>query len=242
VYKDGRLVWWIPVLIGVVVGGTTGAIVAENNRVDWWKGAITGAFIGAGIGALGASAFGASGITTVATGGAKVATTAWSYASSVLIGANANMAFAFAGGAKGEDMWKYGLVGAATSAAFTIGGFEAAKALKGANKFWQVSARLGIQMASTSLNSIGNNWAAGRDLLGSFAVGIGPVNVRFGKDHCGPSLNIGDNISNAIFNGIGSAEGLVEQAVSDIKNISITQALIMGAKEAIWGMIFPFRR
>jgi len=196
--KDGKLAWFIPIIIGAVVGGTTGAIIAENKGVDWWKGAITGAFIGAGVGALGASTFGASGITV----GGK-ATAAWSYTYSVLIGANANMAFAFAGGAKGEDMWKYGLVGAATSAASTIGGFEAAKALKDANKFWQVSARLGIQMASTSLNSIGNNWAAGKDPLGSFAVGIGPVNVRVGKDHCGPSLNLSDNISNAIFNGIG---------------------------------------
>jgi RHS repeat-associated protein len=73
---SGEIVWFIPVIIGAVVGAYTGASIQSGTAAFWnwkpdaWKGAIAGATLGYGV----SGAIGASGMTTVAANGATVAT------------------------------------------------------------------------------------------------------------------------------------------------------------------------
>lgn len=189
---DGRFVWFI--VIGAAIGATAGGFIAENNGVDWWKGSIAGAFIGAGVGAYAASGFGAEGILT--TGGE--ATKAWGTTTSIINSANVNMGFGLVSGGSGEDLWKFGTVGAASGAFSVTGGLGLAEQGFGG--------RLAYQGISTTGQSIGNNWARGDDPFGKFTVGLGPVNLTAGRNMSwGNILRIENNWGNVITNGLGIA-------------------------------------
>lgn len=177
---DGKFAWFVPVIIGAVAGGYAGASIASGNwnpanwNSNWWKGAITGAFIGAGVG-LGVSAgFGATGIKAAGGGLTK----AWGITSSMINGANVNMAFAAMGGGGLDELWKSGIVGAAGAGFTATGGFGLAKnGLFGS----KLAGKLAFQMAGTASQSIGNNWASGNPLFSKISLGVGPVNLTLGK-------------------------------------------------------------
>lgn len=188
--ENGEFAWWLPVLIGAAIGGTTGAVVSHNTGGEWWQGAIVGAFMGAGVGALAAPAIvGTASMTT----SAGTATTGWGITTSIINSANLNMAFGSLTGASREDLWKFALTGAAS------GGFTATGGLTLAKRGF--AARLGFQAIGTAGRSIGNNWASNRDLLSRVSVGIGPVNFTLGKGQ--KLLQAKNNIGNIIAHSIG---------------------------------------
>jgi RHS repeat-associated protein len=191
--EDGELAWFAPILIGAVVGGTSGGIIAHNNGIEWWKGAITGAFIGAGIGAYAAPALGASGMYTTTTTGVKVATDGWGIATSIINGSNINMVLGGLNGAGGENLWKFGLVGAGSGAFTATGGIGLAE--KG------FVGRLGFQGIGTAGRSIGNNWANGVDRFRRVTLGFGPINLSFGEGQ--KLLQLDNNIGNVVRNSLG---------------------------------------
>lgn len=203
---DGQLAWFIPVIIGAVVGGTTGGIVAHNNGQDWWKGAITGAFIGAAVG-LGVSATigPAGGITGITVGNSTAATAqltqAWGITSTAIQGANVNMAMSAFGGGDLDNVYKSGIVGAASGLFTATGGFGMVKAWGSQSKTAQFIGRQFYQGIGTAGRSIGNNWAAGRDPFSRVTVGAGPVNLTFGKGQ--QLLQWQNNIGNIATNAVG---------------------------------------
>jgi RHS repeat-associated protein len=72
---DGRLVWFVPIIIGAVIGGASQGIAAENNGGHFfdgfWKGALVGAAAGAtGVG-VGAWASGLGSFGSALAGGAS---------------------------------------------------------------------------------------------------------------------------------------------------------------------------
>jgi RHS repeat-associated protein len=125
---DGRIAWFVPVILGAAIGATSGGIIAHNNGKDWWQGAITGGIIGAGIGLGVTAGFAASpsvsvtGLSGGATGsfgayGAK--SLAWNIVSNGLITANINMASTWIQGGELDAVYKSGLIGLGAGA---IGG------------------------------------------------------------------------------------------------------------------------
>ncbi len=190
---DGRNPVFIAMAIGATIGATSGGIIAHNNDIDWWKGAITGGFIGAGIGSMIAVPLYPSAIATGVGTPQVAATTSWGITSSIVNGANVNMAMAYSSGANGGDLWKFGITGAASGAFNITGGFGMVK--KG---FW---GRLGYQGLATAGSSVGNNWAAGRDLFSKYTIGVGPVNFTFGKNQ--RLLQAENNIGNIAINALG---------------------------------------
>jgi len=46
---DGELAWFVPIIIGAVVGGATGGVIAHNNGQDFWGGVLKGAMTGAAL-------------------------------------------------------------------------------------------------------------------------------------------------------------------------------------------------
>ncbi|MCL2412612.1 MAG: hypothetical protein FWC98_00555, partial [Bacteroidales bacterium] len=68
----GEIVWFVPIIIGAVVGGVSGGIIAHNNGGEWWQGALIGAGIGALSGgtAVGVSALGGGAMLAGASAGA----------------------------------------------------------------------------------------------------------------------------------------------------------------------------
>lgn len=195
---DGRLAWFIPVIIGAVAGGTAGGIIAHNNGQDWWKGAIAGAFIGAAAGLGVSAAIGpAGGISGITVGNSTAATAqlskAWGITSSAIQSANVNMAMTAFQGGDLDNIYKSGIVGAASGLFSATGGFGLAK--KG------IGGRLAYQGIGTSTQSIGNNWAAGRDPFSRVTVGVGPVNLTFGKGQ--QLLQWQNNLGNIAMNSFG---------------------------------------
>lgn len=184
---DGELAWFVPVISGAILGGTTGGIVAANNGQDWWKGVISGAFIGAAAGAVFSAAIGAQGITTLNAAGETILTKGWGITTSALNGGVLNMA------TNGGEGWKSALVGSFSSAFSITGGFGIAKK--------SLFSKLAYQGISTSSRSIGNNWARGEDPLGKWTLGVGPVNFTLGKGQ--QLLQLSNNIGNVASNGFG---------------------------------------
>ncbi|NIU86911.1 MAG: hypothetical protein GWN56_06330 [Nitrosopumilaceae archaeon] len=106
-------------------------------------------------------------------------------------------------GERGWGLLGYAGVGFATGYFGARGGFGLAGSQKTA-KGLRIAGRLSTQIITTASRSIGNNLAAGRDPFGSFLVGLGPVNLRLGKNQTWRNiLNIKDNWFNAVSNGIG---------------------------------------
>jgi RHS repeat-associated protein len=203
---DGRLVWFVPVIIGAVVGGTAGGIIAHNNGQDWYKGAITGAFIGAAVGLGVSAAIGPTGgITGMTVGNSTAATAqltkAWGVASTAIQGANVNMAMTAIQGGNLDNVYKSGIVGAASGLFTATGGFGMVNAWGSQDKTAQFIGRQLYQGIGTAGRSIGNNWAAGRDPFSRVTVGAGPVNLTFGKGQ--QLLQWQNNIGNIAMNSFG---------------------------------------
>lgn len=111
-------------------------------------------------------------------------------------------AFLFSGGqASVDQLWKYGISGAASGAYSVTGGFGLVEGFGTNSKLLQFGGRLAYQSSSTALASVGNNWAAGRDPLSRVTVGVGPVNLTLGKNQ--RLLQWQNNIGNIFFNGVG---------------------------------------
>ncbi|NJK93544.1 MAG: hypothetical protein HC905_00205 [Bacteroidales bacterium] len=196
---NGELAWFVPIIIGAVIGAYTGASVQSGTAAFWdwdqdaWKGAIVGAFIGAAVGAGVSAAIGPSGGIVGMTTTTGEITQAWGVTTSAINGANINMAFSAMGGGDLDNIWKAGVVGAASSMFTATGGFGLAK-----HGFW---GKLGTQMIGTSGTSIGNNWAAGADPFSRVTLGVGPVNLTLGKGQ--KLFQWQNNLGNIITNGIG---------------------------------------
>lgn len=202
---DGELAWFVPVIIGSVVGGYAGASIQSGSwnpgkwEKDWYKGAITGALIGAAAGAGVSAAIGPQGgITGITVGNSTAAgaglTKGWGIATSALQSANLNIGIA-AGrdGSTIDNVYKSGLVGLFSGAFSASGGFGLAKS--------GFAGRLAYQSIGTSTSSIGNNWAMGEDLFSRVMVGVGPVNLTFGKDQ--NLLQWQNNLGNIGMNAFG---------------------------------------
>ena len=190
----GDLPFLVPIIVGAIIGGVTGGVVANNNGVDWWKGAIVGAIAGGALGAGVAAASGATGITTAA----GVATKGWGVTTAALKGGVANMAVsAVTSGGDIDAIYKSGLTGVA------LGGFTASNGLglvaKGADS--PLANKLLFQAIGTSGRSVGSNWANGNPLLSRVTVGVGPVNLTFGKGQ--KLLQWQNNLGNIATNLVG---------------------------------------
>jgi hypothetical protein len=184
--KDGKLAWFVPILIGAAIGGTAGGIIAENNGKPWYQGALIGAAAGAFLGS--GLAFGGAYGTAVGSAAFNTAQGYWE-------------------GGRGYDVLKYAGVGFATGYFGATGGFGLVGS-KSTAKGWRIAGRLATQIISTGSRSIGNNWAnpniSDADIFDNFVVGVGPVNLRFGNNQGWRNvLNLEDNVANAVFNGLG---------------------------------------
>ncbi|MCC5939271.1 MAG: hypothetical protein JJU34_18475 [Lunatimonas sp.] len=203
---DGELAWFVPIIIGAVVGGTAGGVIAHNNGQDWWKGAIVGGLIGAAVGTGVSAAVGAKGGITGITVGNSVSSTApltkaWGITSTAIQSANVNMAITALGGGNLDNVYKSGLVGAASGAFTASGGFGMVSAWGSKSKGMQFAGRQLYQGIGTAGRSIGNNWAMGRDPFSRVTVGAGPVNLTFGKGQ--RLLQWQNNIGNIATNAFG---------------------------------------
>ncbi len=144
---DGRLAWFVPVIIGAVAGAYTGGAIAAGDGglsganwnpfggdqgswqgTDWHKGAITGGIIGAGVG-LGfsagfAKALSIKGLGSTAGGfGATGASSfGWNITSNALITANINIASTAMQGGDWDAVYKSGLVGLGAGAVGGLAG------------------------------------------------------------------------------------------------------------------------
>jgi RHS repeat-associated protein len=150
-------------------------------------GAVAGAFIGATAGALFSASIGASGMTTTATNAIgetiNVATKSWGISTSIINSASINIGLNVITGGGWEGAWKAGLTGAATGAWAATGGFGMIKkGSESVKNFAHLRRKLGFQMVGTSMRSIGNNWARGKDPFSKVTMGFGPINLTVGKD------------------------------------------------------------
>lgn len=203
---DGELAFFVPIIIGAVVGATAGGVIAHNNGQDWWKGAIVGGLIGAAVGTGVSAAVGAKGGITGITVGNSVSssaplTKAWGITSTAIQSANVNMATTALGGGNLDNVYKSGLVGAASGAFTASGGFGMVSGWGSKSKSMQFAGRQLYQGIGTAGRSIGNNWAMGRDPFSRVTVGAGPVNLTFGKGQ--RLLQWQNNIGNIATNAFG---------------------------------------
>jgi RHS repeat-associated protein len=108
---DGRFAWFVPVIIGAVVGAYSGASMESGNwnftqwNNDWWKGAIVGGLVGAAAGAGVSYAFGAAGTLSGSV------SSGWQMVSSGLVNANISMGSKWMQGGGLDDIWKSGAIG-----------------------------------------------------------------------------------------------------------------------------------
>ncbi|MCD7935624.1 MAG: FG-GAP-like repeat-containing protein [Tannerellaceae bacterium] len=228
---DGEFLWFIPVIIGAVVGAYTGASIQSRTAAFWnwssdsWKGALAGAFIGAAAGGMFSAAMGASGMTTTIinplyTGPQTVATHAWGITGTVLNSASLNIGINALSGGGWDGAWKAGLTGAAAGAWGATGGFGMVKGFGSANKIVQMGGKLGYQMTGTVGSSVGNNWASGKSPFSKVTLGVGPVNLTLGKGQ--KLLQWQNNLGNIATNAVGLSSLAYGGKVSfDWRNLSL---------------------
>ena len=205
IYTDptGEIVWFIPVIIGAVVGAYTGASIQSGTAAFWnwkpdaWKGAIAGAIVGATLGYGVSGAIGATGMTTAAGATTKAAgiTSTMLNSGSINIGINA------ISGGGWDGAWKSGVVGLATGGWNATGGLGMVKGFGSSNAFAQLGGKLGYQMVGTAGTSIGNNWARGENAFSKVTLGVGPVNLTLGKGQ--NFLQWQNNLGNIVTNTLG---------------------------------------
>jgi RHS repeat-associated protein len=188
---SGEIVWFVPVIIGAVIGAYTGASIQSGTAAFWdwkpdaWKGAIAGGIIGATLGYGVAGAIGATGMTTTATTAAgttaKVTTKAAGLVSSMLNSGSINIGLNALSGGGWDGAWKAGVVGMASGAWNATGGLGMVKGFGATSDIGKLAGKLGYQMIGTAGSSIGNNWARGENPFSKVTLGVGPVNLTLGK-------------------------------------------------------------
>ena len=194
--KDGRI-WWIPIVIGAVVGGYAGGSLANHSRNplqwDWNSHTWQGIGFGALGGAIAGSGIAAGGLYGTATNGALAHS----------VGAMLN-------GANPNDIWKYAITGFITSG---FGAWAPLGELGWAGKFAQ-------QALSTSLYSMGNNWAHNRPVFSNIGLGIGPLTFRLGKGQ--RLLDFNDYVFDIGLNVLGGINTLAGGTVESFDFESLT--------------------
>ncbi|MCL2026984.1 MAG: FG-GAP-like repeat-containing protein [Bacteroidales bacterium] len=202
----GEIVWFVPVIIGAVVGSYVGGALQSGTwnpftNDYWqngWQGAIAGGLVGAAAGGLFSAAIGASGMTVA---GTNVATKAWGITSTALNSSAINIGMNALSGGGWDGAWKAGLVGLGTGLWGATGGLGMVNAWGAEKAGWQLAGKLGHQMIGTAGGSIGNNWANGVDPFSKVTVGVGPVNLTFGRGQ--QLLQWQNNIGNIAANTLG---------------------------------------
>jgi RHS repeat-associated protein len=212
-YTDpsGEIVWFVPVIIGSVIGAYAGASIQSGTAAFWnwkpdaWKGAIAGGIIGATLGYGFAAAIGATGMTTTFTTAAgttaNVTTKAAGLVSSMLNSGSINIGLNVLSGGGWDGAWKAGVVGMASGAWTATGGFGMVKSWGAENAFAKLGGKLGYQMIGTAGSSIGNNWARGENPFSKVILGVGPVNLTLGKGQ--KLLQWQNNLGNIATNALG---------------------------------------
>lgn len=226
-YRDqtGEIAWFVPVIIGAVVGAYVGASIQSHTAAFWdwkpdcWKGAIAGGVIGATLGYGFSAAIGATGMTTTAAG-VSVPTKAAGLVSTMLNSGSINIGMNAISGGGWDGAWKSGLVGMASGAWTATGGLGMVKGFGSTSNIGQLSGKLGYEMIGTAGRSIGKNWAQGSDPFSKVSLGIGPVNLTLGKGQ--KLLQWQNNLGNIVTN----ASGLINMAFGgdisfDWKNLSL---------------------
>ncbi|MEO1626325.1 MAG: RHS repeat-associated core domain-containing protein, partial [Bacteroidota bacterium] len=201
---NGELAWFIPVIIGAVVGAYAGASIASGGQWNpakwekgkWWKGAIVGGFIGAAAGAMATASLAASpkvAITGLYKKGKLVKM--WKITTSAIKGANIKLGVTAVTGGDLDKLYKAALVGAA------LGGFKGAyKATKGFGlaKKWGWKASLAKKAIYSTAESLGGNWINGDKLFYNVVVGVGPLRFTFGKKFGNPVFRWQDNVGSLL--------------------------------------------
>ncbi len=227
---SGEIAWFVPVIIGAVVGAYTGASIQSGTAAFWdwkpdaWKGAITGAIVGATLGYGVSGAIGATGMTTTVTNAAgqavNVATKAAGVTSSMLNSGTVNIAINTISGGGWDGAWKAGVAGLATGGWNATGGFGMVKGFGTTNEFAKLGGKLGYQMIGTAGASIGNNWAMGENPFSKVTVGVGPVNLTLGRGQ--GLLQWQNNLGNIAMNAFGLSNLAFGGKVNfDWKNLSL---------------------
>ena len=195
-------IWFIPVIIGAAIGAYAGASLQSGtlNFTQWsndaWKGAISGAIIGGAFGFIIGSATGATGLLAADGSVTKVA----GVVSSSLFDGSMNICFNAISGGTWDSAWKSGVSGLLVGAWSASGGLGMVSGFGAESKLGQLAGKLGYQTISTSLSSIGNNWANNRPLLSQMDIGIGPITFSFGS---GPLFQLRKNLPAIVMNGLG---------------------------------------
>jgi RHS repeat-associated protein len=224
---NGELAWFVPVIIGAVVGAYAGASIQSGTAAFWnwksgaWKAGITGAFVGAAAGGLFASAIGATGMTTLAADGTTIATQSWGITSTIINSATINIGMNAISGGGWDGTWKAGITGALMGLWSGTGGFGLMKAAGNAsNSILRLGGKLGYQLVSGTLQSMGNNWIANKGIFSQLSLGIGPVNFTVGKGQ--RLLSWQNNLGNIVTNFLGLGNLAFGGGISfDINNLSI---------------------
>jgi len=246
-YTDpsGEIIWFIPVIIGAIVGAYTGASVQSGTAAFWdwkpnaWQGAIAGGIIGATLGYGFSAAIGATGMTTSVTTAAgttaNVTTKAAGLVSSMFNSGSINIAMNAMSGGGWDGAWKAGVVGLASGAWTATGGFGMVKGFGATSNVEELAGKLGYQMIGTAGSSIGNNWARGDDLFSKVMLGVGPVNLTLGKGQ--NLLQWQNNLGNIITNTLGLGNLAFGGKVSfDWKNLAtIYTGGLMEYMGGAWG-------
>ena len=207
-------VWWIPVLAGAIVGAYTGASIQSGSALCWhwnkdsWKGAIAGGIIGASIGYMFAGSalaptnglFSGAGMktSTVIAMEETVMTNEAIYTGAIINSGTTNIAMSFMTGGGWDEAWKSGISGMITGAWAATGGFGMVNAWNTTNSSAKMLGKLGYQALGTTMESISHNWTKNKGIFSSIVLGVGPINIRFGKGE--KLINFYDNIENIISN------------------------------------------
>lgn len=199
--QSGELAWFVPVIVGAVVGAYLGAsyqsetVDFRNWTTDSWKGAICGAIIGGAAGYLLGAGLGASGIISEGSVSQAAGIT-----SSMLFDGSTNIVVDAISGGSWDSAWKSGIAGLAAGGWAASGGLGMVKAFGSQSKLLKLSGKLGYQMIGSSIQSIGSNWSRGIPLFSQLDIGIGPVTLSFGS---GPLFQWKKNLPSLIMNGVG---------------------------------------
>ncbi len=229
---EGELAWFVPVIIGAVVGAYTGASIQSGTAAFWeweqdaWQGAIVGGIIGATVGlgvSAGLAAGGANitGISTVATGTASftgptaATTTAWNITSNALITGTVNITSSYAQGRGLEGAYKSGLIGLGAGA---IGG-TVASVMEMAKYQPMMSSTIKVQNYVTA----GLSGAGDRLLLGYEQGKSDWELVQYGLLGAGEGL-LTANLGNKILNvgGLGTTNRVAGRYLSSFLTQSVT--------------------
>ena len=203
-------VWWVPVLVGAVVGAYAGASIQSGTAAFWhwkgdaWKGAIAGGIIGASVGYLYAGSalapntglFSGAGMKTV--GGATLSKAA-TLTGSIINSGSTNIIFSSITGGGWDEAWKSGVAGLATGAWAVTGGFGMVRGWNATKNVGKMAGKLGYQAIGTVMESMACNWSCNKGIFSKIVLGVGPINLTLGKgEHL---IQFWDNFENIFGNG-----------------------------------------